>query len=139
MQFVARHVLFRVDPWLYRATGGRYPWILGSTAAAPLVSTGAKTGQRREHQLAYFHDGSDPILIASNGGGPKHPQWYYNLKAHPACEFGDERFVATEVIDPDEYGRLFSLAENVVRAYADYRVKTARIGRRIPVFRLTPR
>ena len=44
-----------------------------------------------------------PILIASNYGGPKHPQWYYNLKAHPECELGDEKFVATEVTDPDEY------------------------------------
>ena len=34
----------------------------------------------------------DPIVIASNYGGPKHPQWYYNLKAHPECELGDEEF-----------------------------------------------
>ena len=82
-------------------------------ASAPLVTTGAKTGQLREVQLAYFHDGNDPILIASNYGGPKHPQWYYNLKAHSQCEFGGERFVATEVTDPDEYVRLFALAEKV--------------------------
>jgi hypothetical protein len=44
---------------------------------------------------------------------PKHPQWYYNLKAHPQCQFGDERFVATEVTDPDEYVRLVALAEKV--------------------------
>ena len=44
-QFVSRHLLFRIDPWLYRATGGRYPWILGGAATAPLTSTGAKTGQ----------------------------------------------------------------------------------------------
>lgn len=139
MQFMARHVLFHIDPWLYRTTRGRYPSILGSTATAPLVSTGAKTGQRREHQLAYFHDGPDPIVVASNGGGPKHPQWYYNLKAHPECELGDEHYVATEVSDPAEYERLYALGENVVSMYTKYRAKTAPVGRKIPVFRLTPR
>jgi deazaflavin-dependent oxidoreductase (nitroreductase family) len=138
-QFVSRHLLFRIDPWLYRATGGRYPWILGGAATAPLTSTGAKTGQPREHQLTYFHDGPDPILIASNSGGPKHPQWYYNLKAHPECQFGDERFVATEVTDPNENVRLYSLAEKVYAGYSDYRAKTAPIGRQIPIFRLEPR
>jgi deazaflavin-dependent oxidoreductase (nitroreductase family) len=139
MQFFARHVLFHIDPWLYRVTRGRYPAIIGTIPTAPLVSTGAKTGQRREHQLTYFHDGPDPILIASNSGGPKHPQWYHNLKAHPDCELGFDRFVAAEVTDPADYERLFALAANVFGGYADYRAKTDAIGRRIPVFRLTPR
>ncbi|GFG55416.1 nitroreductase [Mycolicibacterium agri] len=138
-QFVARHVFFHIDPWLFRVTGGRYPWVLGGNATAPLVSTGAKTGQRREHQLTYFHDGPTPILVASNSGQAKHPQWYHNLKAHPECELGDQPFTATEVTDPDEYARLFGLAEQVYAGYADYRVKTAASGRRIPLFRLTPR
>ena len=82
-------------------------------STAPLLCTGAKSGQPRVLQLTYFHDGPDPILVASNYGGAKHPQWYHNLKAHPECEFGDERFVATEVTDPDDYARLFGLAEQV--------------------------
>ena len=76
--------------------------VLGGPSTAPLVTTGAKSGLRREHQLTYFHDGRDPILTASNYGGPKHPQWYYNLKANPQCEFGDEPFIAKEITDPDE-------------------------------------
>jgi deazaflavin-dependent oxidoreductase (nitroreductase family) len=101
-QFLARHVTPRIDPWLYRATGGRYPASLPVVLSAPLMAKGARTGEPREVQLSYFHDGPDPILIASNYGGPKHPQWYYNLKTHPDCQFGDGRFVATEVTDPDE-------------------------------------
>ena len=108
-------------------------------ATAPLMTTGAKSGKPREVQLTYFHDGSDPILIASNYGGPKHPQWYYNLRAHPECEFGGERFVATEVTNSDEYARLYALAEQVYAGYSDYRAKTAPIGRQIPIFRLKPR
>ena len=46
-----RQVLFRVDPWLYRTTRGRYPKIMGGTLTAPLVSTGAKSGLPRTHQL----------------------------------------------------------------------------------------
>jgi deazaflavin-dependent oxidoreductase (nitroreductase family) len=135
-KFVSRRFLFHIDPWLYRVTGGRYPWIFGAPASAPLISTGAKSGQRREHQLTYFHDGSDPILVASNHGAPKHPQWYHNLKAHPDCEFGDESFIATEITDPDEYNRVYGLAEQVYAGWSDYRLKT---DRRIPVFRLKPR
>src|SRR5271155_855804 len=112
-QFVSRHVLFRIDPWLHRATGGRYPWFLGGPATAPLASTGAKSGQLRVRQLTYFHDGSDPIRIASNSAKPNKPAWYYNLKTHPECQLGDERFVAKEVTDPDDYIRLYKFAEHV--------------------------
>lgn len=119
------------------ATGGRYPSCLGTIATAPLKATGAKSGQPREVELTYFHDGSDPILIASNYGGPKHPQWYHNLKAHPECEFGGERFLATQVTDPDEYARLYGLAEQIYAGYGDYRTKA--VGRQIPVIRLVPR
>ena len=136
--FIGRHVSPRIDPWLYRKTRGRYPASLPVIASAPLMTTVAKTGQPREVQLAYFHDGSDPILIASNYGGPKHPQWYYNLEARPECQFGDERFVATVVSDPDEYVRLYALAEQVYAGYGDYRAKTVSIGRQIPIFRLKP-
>jgi hypothetical protein len=59
------------------------------------------------------------------------------LTAHPECQFGDERFVAKEVTDSNEYARLFGLAEQVYAGYADYRVKTA-VGRHIPLFRLMP-
>jgi deazaflavin-dependent oxidoreductase (nitroreductase family) len=135
-KLVARHLLFHIDPWLYRVSGGRYPWILGSAATAPLISTGAKSGQRRVNQLTYFHDGLDPILIASNTAKPTNPAWYHNLKAHPGCELGGEKFVASEVTDPEDYKRLYALAERVYAGYTDYRSTTAAMGRHIPVFRL---
>lgn len=138
-QFLARNVFSRVDPWLFRKTGGRYPRVIGSMSTAPLVSTGAKSGARREVQLTYFHDGRDPILTASNYGGDKHPQWYYNLKANPQCEFGDEPYIATEVTDPVEHDRLYGLAEKVYAGWSDYLVKTAAVGRTIPIFRLVER
>ena len=107
--------------------------------SATLKSTGARSGQVREAQIAYFHDGPDVIVVASNYGGDKHPQWYHNLTAHPECELGGDAFRATEVTDPDEYARLYGLAERYYAGFADYRTKTAQAGRNIPVFRLTPR
>jgi deazaflavin-dependent oxidoreductase (nitroreductase family) len=135
-QFIGRYISPRVDPWVSRFTNGRG---FGPVVNAPLVTTGAKSGQPRQVQLAYFHDGRDPIVIASNYGGPKHPQWSYNLKAHPECRFGGEGFTASEVTDPAEYSRLFALAEKVFAGYGDYRAKTAPVGRQIPIFRLKPR
>jgi len=107
--------------------------------SATLKTTGAKSGQPREVQITYFHDGPDPIAVASNYGGGKDPLWARNLRAHPECELGGDPFRATDVTDPDEYARLFALAEQVYGGYADYKAKTALVGRRIPVFRLTPR
>jgi deazaflavin-dependent oxidoreductase (nitroreductase family) len=92
--------------------------------------------RRREVQLTYFHDGPDPILIASNFGGEKHPGWYYNLKANPECRFGGEDFRASEVTDSAEHARLYALAQQVYAGYGDYLAKTASYGRRIPLFRL---
>jgi len=82
---------------------------------------------------------ADPNLTASNYGGDKHPQWYYNLKANPQCEFGNDPFIATEVTDGDEHARLYGLAEKVYAGWSDYLEKTAASGRRIPVFRLVAR
>ncbi|MFE3445092.1 nitroreductase family deazaflavin-dependent oxidoreductase [Nocardia sp. NPDC059180] len=137
-QAFARHIAAPSDPWLERVTGGRLTWSV-VIPTATLETTGAQSGLPRAVQITYFHDGRDAIAIASNYGGAKHPQWYYNLVAHPECRLGGEPFVAAEVADADEYERLYALAEKVYSGWADYRFKTAAVGRHIPVFRLTPR
>jgi deazaflavin-dependent oxidoreductase (nitroreductase family) len=135
-QWYIRHVASRVDPWVYRASGGRFA-TSAVVVTAPLKTIGAKSGMPREAQITYFHDGRDVVAIASNYGGAKHPQWYYNLIAHPECELGGEKFVATEVNDVSEHDRLFALGEQVYAGWRDYRAKTASVGRQIPIFRLT--
>jgi deazaflavin-dependent oxidoreductase (nitroreductase family) len=138
-QFVGRHLAPRTDPWLSRISKGRLNWGMLNIPSATLTTTGAKSGRVREVQVAYFHDGHDAILMASNHGGDKHPQWYHNLVAHPDCELGGEGFLAENVTDADEYARLFGLAEGYFGLFTDYRERTARAGRTIPVFRLSPR
>jgi deazaflavin-dependent oxidoreductase (nitroreductase family) len=136
---MARYVAPKVDPLLGRISNGRMSLGMFNVPSATLRTTGARSGQIREVQLAYFHDGGDVIVLASNYGGDKHPQWYHNLVAHPDCAIGDEQFEAGEVTDPQEYVRLFELAEGYFGGFSDYREKTARIGRTIPVIRLTPK
>lgn len=138
-QFVGKNLASKTDPWLSRISNGRVSWGMFNVPSATLKTTGAKSGQVREAQVAYFHDGRDAVVMASNYGGDSHPQWYHNLLAHPECELGGEAFRADEVTELDEYARLFGLAEGYYGGFTDYREKTARSGRTIPVFRLTPR
>jgi len=137
-QSFIKNVAAKTDPWLGRVSNGRLRWSLGLVPTATLKTTGAKSGLPRENQTGYFHDSADPIVIASNYGGPKDPMWARNLVAHPECELGGDAFHASEVTDPDEYARLYALAEQVYSGYSDYKAKTALIGRHIPIFRLTP-
>jgi deazaflavin-dependent oxidoreductase (nitroreductase family) len=128
-----------LDPLLHWWTRGR----LGQLVPMPFVSmatTGARSGQPRTSAVIYFNDGADVILIASNYGGTRHPSWYHNLKAHPdaVLQRGGRRgrYTAEEVSDVAERDRLFALGHGVYSGFAQYRVRTAAIGRRIPIMRL---
>jgi deazaflavin-dependent oxidoreductase (nitroreductase family) len=131
----------KVDPFLLRVTGGR----VAMTAVVPtatLTTTGAKSAQPRTVPVVYFTEGDDVILIASSFGRDKHPGWYYNLKANPHATLAKGHrtgsYAASEVLEEQEHARLFGLATRVYAGYGDYRDRTAAIGRRIPILRLTP-
>ncbi len=64
-----------------KATGGRVRISVGIPVLI-LTSTGARSGKQYETPLAYFTDGDDVVLIASNYGRDRHPSWYHNLLAH---------------------------------------------------------
>jgi deazaflavin-dependent oxidoreductase (nitroreductase family) len=84
-------------------------------------------------------DGSNYILVASQGGAPKHPQWYHNLKADPNVEIRDKtevrRMRVREVVDPTERKRLWSIAVEAFPLYQEYQGKTRRV---IPLFLAEP-
>lgn len=105
-----------------------------------LTTTGARSGQQRERALAYFTDGDDVILMASNYGGARHPAWYHNLLAHPECELhigpSGGRFVAREA-EGDDRDRLFALAVGLLPASRKYVQRTQGI-RTIRMLRLAP-
>ncbi len=106
-----------------------------------LTSIGARSGKRWETPLAYFTDGDDVILIASNWGRERHPAWYHNLLAHPECELHigprGGAFLAREIEGADR-DRLFALAvDRLNNGWALYEQRINGI-RTIPIMRLSP-
>lgn len=98
-----------------------------------LTTRGAKSGETRENPLVYTRDGDRLVIVASKGGAPTHPAWFHNLRTHPivTVELLGEKFKArAQVIDGDEYERLYNRHAEVNPAFHDYRKKTSR---KIPV------
>jgi deazaflavin-dependent oxidoreductase (nitroreductase family) len=127
---------------LYESSGGTEGLTLRDTGLPVIIVTnhGWKTGAIRKTPLMRAVDGKNYILVASRGGAPTHPQWYYNLKANPDVEIRDKTEVypmrVREVVDPDERQRLWDIAVKAFPPYQDYQAKTDRI---IPVFVAEPR
>lgn len=134
----------RVHDRVYQGTRG---WIGHRIPCAPnsllLHTTGAKTGLPRTSSLSYARDGSGQdvayLVVASNGGDPRAPGWYHNLKANPHVDInlGRRRLAVTAVPvlpnDPD-YDRLWRIVNaNNGSRYTAYQAKTRRP---IPVVRL---
>ena len=104
-----------------------------------LVTTrGVKSGKLRKVPLMRVeHDGRYAI-VASLGGAPKNPQWYYNVKADPHIDLQDgtvtKDYTAREVFG-DEKAEWWERSVAAYPPYADYQKKT---DRQIPVFVLDP-
>jgi deazaflavin-dependent oxidoreductase (nitroreductase family) len=136
-RFISRHVFWKLDPLLLRATGGRLSMAL-VVRTAVLETRGAKTGAVRRNAVIYFHDGDRVTIVASHAGYPRHPAWYHNLRTHPDVTFGGLPFRATVVSDEAARQRLWPLADRVCPPYAKYRRLAAKAGRTIPIVQLTP-
>jgi deazaflavin-dependent oxidoreductase (nitroreductase family) len=94
-----------------------------------LTTSGARTGRRREHPLAYTRDGGRYVVLASNGGQPTHPAWYHNLVADPlvTVEVDGERFAArARVARGEERARLFAAQVERLPAFGEYQRRTRR-------------
>jgi len=122
---------------LYEGSGGTEGLTLRDTGLPVIIVTnrGRKTGAVRKTPLMRAVDGNSYILVASQGGAPKHPVWYYNLKAEPNVEIRDEAQVYSmrvrEVVDSVERKRIWDIAVNAYPPYQEYQEKTKRV---IPVF-----
>ena len=117
----------------FRTNGGR---VKGRTSLILLTTTGAKTGQPRINPLMRVDDGNRLLAVASKGGDPKHPDWYFNLLAHPevTVEVDGEKFTTTaRVLTGEERERAFKRAVEVFPPYGRYQEKTTR---EIPVIAL---
>lgn len=137
-RFLSAKVVWKLDPYLLRATGSRVG--MGLVLPTALLETrGARTGAVRRNGVIYFHDGERVTIIASRQGDARHPGWFHNLRAHPDVKFGGIPMRATVVTNEAERRRLWTLADRVFAPYAAYRRDAARTGRTIPIVQLTSR
>jgi deazaflavin-dependent oxidoreductase (nitroreductase family) len=102
-----------------------------------LTTTGAKTGRPHTTPMMFIRDGDRLLVIASNMGAPKHPDWYLNLVASPQVrvEAEGESFpaMATPAAGQDR-DRLWAMLKEQYPFFADHE---ATAGRAIPVVALT--
>src|SRR5437763_11577891 len=94
-----------------------------------LTTVGAKSGQRRTTPMMFHPDGDRLLVIASNIGAPKHPDWYLNLVKTPrvTVEVGDETYeaVATPAAG-EERDRLWAMIKENYPFFAEHEQKTTR-------------
>jgi deazaflavin-dependent oxidoreductase (nitroreductase family) len=117
---------------------GRAFTALPGTNFLVLHTTGRNSGRHRLTPLSFTRDGDAFVVIASNGGAPRHPDWYFNLQAHPDAEVeigGTRTGVRAETVTGADRARLWRAS---VRSYGGYAGYQMRASREIPVVRLTP-
>ena len=127
----------------YEATGGKVGHEWNGTTCLVLHTLGRKTRETRKFPLIYGRDGEAYVVVASKGGAPEHPAWYYNLRANPSFEIEalvDGEVVTVPVTATEIVGDAWQEAYGAIAAeepqFGGYLEKT---DRRIPVFQLTPR
>jgi deazaflavin-dependent oxidoreductase (nitroreductase family) len=122
----------------YMESGGTEGTELKGKPVILLTTIGAKSGKVRKTPLMRVEHNGEYAVVASLGGAPKHPVWYFNVKKNPRVELQDGPvhgdYVAREVIG-DEKAAWWERAVEAWPDYAEYQKKT---DRQIPVFVLTP-
>jgi deazaflavin-dependent oxidoreductase (nitroreductase family) len=105
-----------------------------------VTTRGNKTGKLRKTPLLRVEHGGEYALVASQGGRPRHPVWYHNLKADPEAvtiQDGPQPFdVRVRELTGDERAEWWERAVAAYPPYAEYQQRTER---QIPVFLATPR
>jgi len=118
----------------FRANDGKCGGMFEGNPMLLLNMTGAKSGRQLTSPLTYYADGDDYVVMASAGGDPKHPAWYFNLTANPEIELevGTERFGATATVaEGHERTRVYDAMVAAMPRFGDYQ---AGVDREIPIF-----
>jgi deazaflavin-dependent oxidoreductase (nitroreductase family) len=122
----------------YAETGGTEAADIMGAPVILLTTVGAKTGKLRKTPLMRVEHNGEYAIVASLGGAPQNPVWYYNVAKNPRVELQDgtvtRDYDAHEVFG-DEKATWWKRAVEAWPSYAEYQTKT---DRQIPVFVLTP-
>ncbi|MFC5145795.1 nitroreductase/quinone reductase family protein [Streptomyces aureoversilis] len=114
----------------FRANGGKVGGPFEGGDLLLLTTTGARSGVERTTPLGYVRHGGLLMVVGSDLGAPRHPDWYHNLLAHPVVrvEIGTERYEAVAVpAEGERRDRLFAHVVNAEPGYGAYQEKTTRI------------
>ena len=123
----------------FRANDGKVGGHFADNTLVLLHTTGAKSGKERINPLVTFEDDGRLVVVASKGGAPSHPDWYYNIVANPQVrvEVGTEKFEAlARVTEGSERQTLFEKMSTKYPQFAEYQQNTTRV---IPVIILSRR
>ncbi|TQO19719.1 deazaflavin-dependent oxidoreductase (nitroreductase family) [Rhodoglobus vestalii] len=122
----------------FEASNGHEGNLMRGMPVIVLTTVGAKSGKLRKTALMRVEHDGNYAVVASLGGAPKHPVWYFNIVAHPHVELHDVGakgdFMAREVTGDEKV----LWWERSVAAYPDYADYQAKTDREIPVFVLEP-
>lgn len=122
----------------YELTGGLIGGSFLGAQNVLLTTTGRKSGRKRTNPLVAVPEGDGYVVIASNGGSDRHPDWFLNLRAAPDAELqvGSRRLtVRAQVATDEEKARLWPRIVETFRGYDQYQRETKR---NIPVVFLRP-
>ena len=124
----------------YETTGGKEAWHLTDREDWPIVvitSRGAKSGKLRKNPVMKVEHDGVYAAIASKGGAPEHPVWYYNFLADPVVQLQDgpePALYKVRMLEPGpERDEWWERSVAAYSPYAEYQTKTDRL---IPVFLL---
>ena len=121
----------------FRANGGKVGGPFAGRTLLLLHTIGAKSGQARINPVAFVTESDRLVIIASKGGAPTNPDWFYNVLANPlvTVETGNEQFKARATVAAEpERTRLYDQMVAMMPGFAEYQRKTTRT---IPVIILT--
>jgi len=122
----------------YERSGGTAGTTMQGKPVILLTTRGAKSGKVRKTPLMRVEHDGEYAVVASLGGAPKHPVWYYNIVADPHVELRDGPSVKSMTAREVSGEEKATWWERAVAAWPDYANYQTKTERQIPVFVLTP-
>ncbi len=131
-------LFIKLHNFIYKLTGGRVGSKMGENKILLLTTKGRKSGIEYTTPLGYFDHQEGYLIIASNGGQAKHPDWYFNLKSDPQVklQIKDQALTArAEILDESTRATVWERILARAPQYGEYEKSTDRL---IPVVWLQP-
>jgi deazaflavin-dependent oxidoreductase (nitroreductase family) len=124
-----QNALTAAHSFLYRSSNGRLGGTIANSPVLLLTTTGRRSGKQRTVPLLYLQDGRNVVLVASNGGAVRHPNWWLNLQTTGEAWVqidGIRRQVKAEQASEAEKRRLWPLLTAMYPGYKRYQEITDR-------------